>query len=450
MQKIELKKQFRVYAEYKDLGVEWINQIPRGWMLLHLQDFGHFTSSGIDKKMVEGEPAVLMVNYMDIYSNPTHEIRNNREYMMTSCPGSKVKCHSIKKGDLLFTPSSETEDDIGHSAVVVEDFINTVYSYHLLRFRPKKKILDLKFEKYLCNNSFVLAQFSKRCKGTTRQILGREVFKKTEVVVPPVHEQVKIAEYLDAKTQIINKIIEQKQKLIALLQEKRAAVINKVVTCGLDENVELVDSGVERIGNVPKGWKVEKLKFVGQAIIGLTYSPEDVTDEVEGTLVLRSSNIQNSAIELNDNVYVKKIIPKSLKTKKGDILICSRNGSAALIGKSAVIDGTGEGVTFGVFMSIFRSRYWKYMEYFFKSELFFFQLRSSATSTINQLTIDDLKNIIATVPSIDKQERIAIYLNKKICEIDFCTEKVKKSVKLLQEYKSSLIYNVVTGKVMKV
>ncbi|MEZ8650817.1 hypothetical protein AB6D92_17745 [Vibrio splendidus] len=85
---------------------------------------------------------------------------------------------------------------------------------------------------------------------------------------------------------------------------------------------------------IPAHWEVKRLKYLGEAIIGLTYSPDDVVDSSgEGTLVLRSSNVQNKKLAFEDNVYVNKDIPEKLKTQLGDILICARNGSRALIGK---------------------------------------------------------------------------------------------------------------------
>jgi len=107
------------------------------------------------------------------------------------------------------------------------------------------------------------------------------------------------------------------------------------------------DSGVEWLGEVPKHWDVIRLKDVGKSIIGLTYSPDEVLDGTGGTLVLRSSNIQEGKLSLLNNVYVNKNISSKLTLKKGDILICSRNGSRNLIGKNICIDSQSEGQTFG-------------------------------------------------------------------------------------------------------
>jgi len=111
----------------------------------------------------------------------------------------------------------------------------------------------------------------------------------------------------------------------------------------------------EWLGEIPAHWKLTKLKYLGEAIIGLTYSPEDVNDTGAGVLVLRSSNVQAGRIVLTDNVYVSCEIPEKIRVRAGDILICSRNGSRALIGKNALIGTEHAGMSFGAFMTVFRS-----------------------------------------------------------------------------------------------
>ncbi len=445
MQKIELKKQIQKYPDYQDSGVDWIGMVPKNWKVIQPKKFIKHHFSGIwgeDPKADVNDVMCLRVadfNYENFGFGEIETVRN------VSKDDQRRKL--LKKGNILLEKSGGGEKQPVGRAILFNS-VEKMVCANFIEVIDVKEEVEPRYFIYFLSAAYSTRLNVRSIKQTTG-IQNLDLYNYfSEYFVNPSREiQKKIADYLDAKTASIHKSIEQKQKLVELLKEKRAAVINRAVTRGLGEDATLVDSGVGWIGKVPKGWRVEKLKFVGQAIIGLTYSPEDVTDEAEGTLVLRSSNIQNNTIELNDNIYVKKSIPKNLKTKKGDILICSRNGSAALIGKSAVINGPGEGNTFGVFMSIFRSSYWRYMAYFFKSELFFFQLRSSATSTINQLTIDDLKNIISTIPKIEEQEKIAKFLDEKIAKIDECSEKIQKSIELLQEYKSSLIYNVVTGKV---
>ena len=136
---------------------------------------------------------------------------------------------------------------------------------------------------------------------------------------------------------------------------------------------------------IPKGWEWARIRNISQSYIGLTYSPSDVSPK--GTIVLRSSNIQNGKIILNDAVRVTKSISEKLRVEKTDIIICARNGSTKLVGKSAIVKDVAESMTFGAFMAICKTPLYQYVSIFLQSDLFFSQLREvSGTTTINQLT----------------------------------------------------------------
>lgn len=203
-------------------------------------------------------------------------------------------------------------------------------------------------------------------------------------------------------------------------------------------------TGLGWLTEIPDHWEVKKLKYLGQAIIGLTYSPDDVIDEGEGTLVLRSSNVQNGKLEFLDNVYVRKSIPLHLKVKEGDILICARNGSRALIGKNAKITKDAEGMTFGAFMSIFRSRYNNYLSHVFASALFEYQSGSFLTATINQLTTSNLNSFEIPLPPQTEQDRIVNFLDHETAKIDNLIEKQQQLIELLKEKRQAVISHAVT------
>jgi len=221
------------YPSYKDSGVDWVEKIPMNWKVKKLGQIGIFTSSGIDKKINENETIVEMINFTDVYNNSFHTLKNNRKYMTVSCSYPKAIKHQIKKGDLLFLPSSETREDLGLSALVDEEIDDIVFSYHLIRFQFIDKVFH-SFKKYLCNNDLVLNQFSKQGKGTTRQIIGRNVFKNIKVAIPSISEQKQIANFLDYKTRMIDTLIEKTKKKIELLKERRTGLINHCVTKGLN------------------------------------------------------------------------------------------------------------------------------------------------------------------------------------------------------------------------
>lgn len=204
------------------------------------------------------------------------------------------------------------------------------------------------------------------------------------------------------------------------------------------------DSGIPWLGEVPAHWDVKRLKFLGDIILGLTYSPENITNEDNGTLVLRSSNIQNGKLVFEDNVFVNSDIPQKMITTEQDILICSRNGSRSLIGKCALIEKYGLNQTFGAFMTVFRTPYRKFVYYALNSEIFKSQLGLFLTSTINQLTTQVLGNFNIAFPPRDEQTAIAHYLDTKLGEIDALIDKQQTLLEKLAEQRTAVITHAVT------
>jgi type I restriction enzyme S subunit len=159
-----------------------------------------------------------------------------------------------------------------------------------------------------------------------------------------------------------------------------------------------------------KGWEIKRLPEIAEYFIGLTYSPKDVGSE--GTIVLRSSNVQNDELDLSDLVRVTCSVKKPLHVRKGDILMCSRNGSKRLVGKTAVIGDLPEEMTFGTFMTVIRSELNPYLSWFFRSEAFRDQIGVGENTMINQITKYMLDVISVPVPPLAEQQRIVGLLDE--------------------------------------
>ena len=193
--------------------------------------------------------------------------------------------------------------------------------------------------------------------------------------------------------------------------------------------------------NLPSGWKVVRLGEIGKVINGLTYSPDNVSNN--GLLVLRSSNINNNSIVLNnDDVYVKGI-SKFNKTLENDILICVRNGSKNLIGKSALITEKYKDLAFGAFMAIFRSNYNLFLIHIFKTNTFFKQVKNDLGATINSINNSNLLNFKIPLPPLDEQEKIAEILST-------WDEAINLTINLIEskkQFKKALMQNLLTAKI---
>lgn len=328
--------------------------------------------------------------------------------------------------------------------------------YYMLR--PISKADDVRFFYYVfankafqhsllgIGNGILIKKSDKGTYNTIRMRIPIEKLKNLVVPYPSAEEQRSIADFLDKKCADIDKLSTQIQKEIDTLQKYRKSVITKTVTKGLDDTVPMKESGIEWMGKIPKVWSIVRLKFLGEARNGLTYSPHNMSDE-SATLVLRSSNIKNGDIVNADNVYVDEKIPQNLILKKDDLLICSRNGSQKLIGKNALIPEEFAGSSFGAFMCIFRSKYNKYIHYVLNSRIFDFYIGSFLTSTINQLTRKNLYNLLIPFPVKENERKDIInFLDKRCNTIDKLIRDKKMQLNKIQEYKNSMIFEYVTGK----
>lgn len=194
------------------------------------------------------------------------------------------------------------------------------------------------------------------------------------------------------------------------------------------------------IGLIPNDWEVKKLGSLGKVISGLTYSPDDVSEE-NGTLVLRSSNVQDRQLVFDDNVFIK--VDTFNTVQKDDILICVRNGSKNLIGKNALITQEIEGVAFGAFMAIFRSDFNKYLFQIFGTDLYQKEIHKNLGATINSINGSDLKEFKIPLPPLPEQQKIAEILSTW----DEAIDKSKKIIEELKVRNKGLVQNLLTGKI---
>lgn len=412
--------------EMKDSGVEWIGEIPREWETLPL---GNCFLERVEK-VSDREWEPLSVTKKGIFKQLENVAKSDAH-------DSRKK---VCKGDFVINSRSDRKQSCGLS-----DFDGSV---SLINIVLKNIFYNKEYTKYLLKNDGFAEEFYRWGSGIVADLWSTKYSKMKKIIlpVPPLEEQEKIANYLDKKVSDIDLIIEKTKATIEDYKKYKQSIITEAVTKGINPNVEMKDSGIEWIGEIPKEWEVLRLKNLGEYRNGLTYSPSDMVNENEGILVLRSSNVQQGKLVFNDNVYVNTKIKTELMVKKGDILICSRNGSKELIGKNAIIDSDIK-ASFGAFMMIFRSKYSKYMYYILNSAVFSYYLGTFLTSTINQLTGNNFRSMkIVFCNKKEEQNQIAEYLDKKTSEIDTLITKKEALITELEEYKKSLIYECVTGK----
>ncbi len=194
------------------------------------------------------------------------------------------------------------------------------------------------------------------------------------------------------------------------------------------------------VGEIPDDWDVAPLGELGEALIGLTYKPSAVREH--GTLVLRSSNIQNDALAFDDNVFVDAVIPERIRVQPGDVLVCVRNGSRGLIGKSALLDERTVGMTFGAFMAVYRSPIGPLINYLFQSDVLKRQIAEHLGATINQITNTSLRAFLVPISSkADERQAITGALN----DIDALLAALEQLIAKKRSVKQGAMQQLLTG-----
>ena len=423
----------------------WTDQLPDNWEAKPLRSAADYVVSNVDKVSDDNEIPVRLCNYTDVYNNEF--ITLELDFMQATASEAEIAKFGVTVDDVIITKDSESWDDIGVPALVRETAGDLVCGYHLALLRPFKQKMDGAFLFRCLQAKPVRVQLELGANGVTRFGIPKSEIGTMRLPVPPLAQQRAIADYLDRETARLDALVAAKERVLGLLAEKRRALITHAVTRGLDPNVPLRNSGIPWLGEIPAHWELKRLKHVGRAIIGLTFDPADTVTDDSGVLVLRASNVQGQKIVFDDNLFVLMDIPEILRTRVGDIIICSRSGSRALIGKNALIKQATAGLTFGAFMTVFRSPHNEYLFYIFDSPLFDFQAGAFSTSTINQLTVETLNGMEVPLPPPSEQKAIVASLRERTSRLDRLVEATNRTITLLKERRAALIAAAVTGQV---
>jgi type I restriction enzyme S subunit len=280
---------YRPYPVYKPSGVEWLGDIPEGWEAKKLKFSAANMPSNVDKKTKPGEQKVKLCNYTDVYYSEV--IEASMSFMIASASAEQAEKFTLLAGDTIITKDSEDPNDIAIPAFVRDDLAGVVCGYHLSVIRP----FSVEFGSYIkrCFEcSFARAYFAVSANGLTRYGLGAYPLDNVVFPVPSSVEATKIAAFLDHETAKIDGLIAKQQRLIALLEEKRQAVISHAVTKGLDPSAALRPSGIDWLGDVPAHWKVCAYKHITtRVVVGIAEAAAHAYRET-GVPILRTTNVR--------------------------------------------------------------------------------------------------------------------------------------------------------------
>lgn len=426
------------YDSYKDSGTPWIGQIPSYWEIQRIKYTanlynGESLNDTQKKDFFECDipDALPYIASKDIERDTKFVDYDNGMRIPNNGYGFSV---AKENSTLLCIEGGSAGKKMAYIDRPV-CFVNKLCCFD-------SKICS-KFNYYFICSSAFKEPFFQNLQGMIGGVTISQI-NNFPIVLPPISEQEAIASYLDKKCNSIDKLIATQEKRIALLGELKQSIITEAVTRGLNPDAPLKDSGIDWIGKIPEHWEATPLKYTGLFGNGLTYSPDDVVENC-GVLVLRSSNIQDGTLDLNDTLYVKSS-PDFLMVLPGDIIICSRNGSASLVGKCAIVNEPIN-ATFGAFMMRYRPYEDKKYGYYLLQAALKMYKGLYSTTTINQLTMGVIAQIHVAMPPVAEQKLIADYLDSKCVRIDKSIEKATREVELLREYKQTIITEAVTGKI---
>lgn len=315
-----------------------------------------------------------------------------------------------------------------------------------------KKSIDNQYLLFFLESNVINVQTALYATGSTRKSLGMETIRKFNVFLPPYEEQVKIAEYLKCKLEVIDSLIGDKNSIISLLEEKRQSMITEAVTKGLNPNVKMKDSGVEWIGNIPEHWEKTRLDFVARVKARLGWKGLKAEEYVdEGYIFLSTPNLKGRNIEFYNVNYITEeryLESPEIMLENGDVLL-AKDGST--LGTTNVVRKLPAKSTVNSSIAVLRPKE------MIDSIYFYYYLSSTyIQNIINQIKDGmgvphlfqaDIKKFLIILPPLSEQKEIANYLDKQIETLDSLIETIKVQIKKLRDYRQSLIYEAVTGKI---
>ena len=418
------------YTTYKDSEVEWVGEVPSHYRigkLKHLCDENQRSLSNSTDPNYE-------LNYIEISDvNSKGVIEKSTPYIFSESPS---RCRRIvQRGDVIVSTVRTYLKSIGLIEEEVEDLIcSTGFSV----LTPRENI-NPKYLFYLLRTEWFISMVISNSEGVSYPSIQSEKLMNINVVFCDFSEQQQIVSFLDTKTSLIDSLIEKTQRNIELLKEKRTSLINEVVTKGLNPNVDMKDSGVEWIGEIPSHWKTKKLKYLSKIIYGI--SPPDTTynDEGVGTLLINGP-VEYSKTDFGYTRSLKWTTEPKKFTTKGSLLFCLRGSTTGRMNITHTDVSIGRGVC-----SINSKEDQWFLIYSMFSVRRWIQDQISG-STFPSVTSDDVDNYVICSPPINEQEQIVEYLDEQTQLIDKTISNEVKRTELLNEYRQSLISEVVTGK----
>lgn len=421
--------------EMKETGVPWLPEVSEDFTVGYVKQF-FYVSKDLSN---EGEPErVLKLARAGIVEK---DISTNEGQMAASYAGY----NRVRVGDLLINPM-----DLYSGANCNVSELNGVISpaYSNLRAKKAGSVVPKFYDYYFKSQYWLMAMFAhgKGVSFDNRWTLNNDSLRAYEIPVAPYAVQQRIVERIQSEERKVDALITNVQAQIEKLKAYKQSVITEVVTKGLDPTVPMKDSGVDRLDRIPMHWRIMKQTMLTTRIgDGLHGTPE--FDDSSNIFFINGNNLGEKYITVRENT--KSVLSSEYEKYRLDLndrtLLISLNGTIGSISRY-----NGEIVVFGKsagYIIVKDNINIDYLSYYLQTHCVkeIFEL-SFAGTTINNLSLETLRNLRVCVPPHEEQDAIVVYLDEKCCQIDRLIAIKQEKIEKLEQYKKSLIYEYVTGK----
>lgn len=415
----------------------WLGKIPQDWKVFPLNTITHTVSI----KNHPNEELLSLYRDYGVIIKSTRDDNHNRA-------GSDLsKYKLVCEGDLVINKMKAWQGSVG-----ISQYRGIISPAYIICSVDKN--FDSNYLNYLLRCNFYKHQYGRLSYGvrTDQWDIRYDDFKKLPVLIPEKQEQTTIANFLDYKTEKINRFITKKKQLIELLNEQKAAIINQAVTKGINPNVVMKDSGIEWLGEIPEHWVLNKIKYLISKPIAGQWGQESKKDEND-IICLRVADFDGLSTKEND-LTIRNIEPKEEQILKfGDLLIeKSGGGEKTPVGRVVRFIHSFKAVTSNFVSKVSVNEDFVFSEYL----LFAFKAINNVrwnvrsvkqTTGIQNLDSYDYFDNWIYYPKKDEQKTIINFINKESNKIDRTISTIEKEITLVEEYKTALIAEAVTGKI---
>lgn len=409
--------------------------IPNEWNVKTIGDIFEF-KNGLNKEKEFFGKGTKIINYVDVFRN--RALDNNIIQGLVEVSEKEKQLFNTKKGDVFFTRTSETVDEIGMTAVLLENINDLVYSGFVLRARPKTEELDLFYKKYCFSEFYTRKEIMRKSSCTTRALTSGTLLKDVLIKIPTIKEQQKIADILST----VDTQIDDTDKLIEKTKELKKGLMQRLLTKGIGHT----EFKITEVGEIPVEWEVKKISDICN-VNGGKRLPKgyQLIDDKNKNPYIRVADMHNGGISLEDIKYVPNEAVNSIKnyTISKDDLFISVAGTLGIVGKvPECLDGANLTENADKLCDIKINK--DFLMRVLQSDLIQKIIDSEKTSNAQpKLALTRIKEFLIPIPEKEEQEKIANIL----ISVDKQIEEYENKKMKLEELKKALMQQLLTGKI---